>query len=151
MDGNGIMDEIRGLLSQGISAPEIARQGYASSTVYRVQRDLRRKLGRLGSSGSSVPGWDDWVKLEAENQQLNQRIESLERQLAATSPVVELVDKLEAKLEEVAVQQKQQRQDMAAVEALVGKIDGELDDLAKLHKDDVLFGIGEPKWQRRPG
>ena len=34
MDGNGIMDEIRELLSQGISAPEIARQGYASSTVY---------------------------------------------------------------------------------------------------------------------
>ena len=31
------------------------------------------------------------------------------------------------------------------------EIDGELDDLAKLHKDDVLFGIGEPQWQRRSG
>ncbi len=154
MDGNGIMDEIRELLSQGLSAPEIARKGYASSTVYRVQRDRRRKLGRPISPTPghrpSIPGWEDWGKLAAENQRLNQRIESLEGRLAEISPVAEWVDKLEATLGEVAARQQQLLQDMAAVQARVDRIDGELDGLAKLYQDDVI-GWGGPKWQRRPG
>ena len=49
--GIGVMQAIRELLSQGFNAAEIIAQGYAPSTVYRVQRDTRRKSGLNGNSG----------------------------------------------------------------------------------------------------
>ncbi len=160
MDDNGIMEQIRGWLSQGLSAPEIIHKGYASSTVYRVQRDVRRKVRALGLSlpgnGISPPGLDYWGKLEAENRRLNQRIESLESQLAEVisevdaSPSPEGVEEIRQTLEEVVTRLEQMRRDVAAVQAKTGKIDGELDDLAKLYQDDLLFGVGDPKWRRRP-
>ncbi len=44
---------------------------------------------------------------------------------------------------------EQMQRDITAVQARIGKMDGELDDLAKLYQDDVLLGIGDPKWRRR--
>lgn len=29
------------------------------------------------------------------------------------------------------------------------RIDGELDNLALVYREELLFGIGNPKWQRR--
>jgi hypothetical protein len=43
MSNNGIMDQIRNLLSQGKSSREIIQLGYAAGTVYKVQRQLRPK------------------------------------------------------------------------------------------------------------
>jgi hypothetical protein len=51
MNENGTMQSIRDLFSQGFNAAEIIAQGYAPSTVYRVQRDTRRKSGLNGNSG----------------------------------------------------------------------------------------------------
>ena len=50
MESAGIMEQVRGLLSQGLKAPEIIAQGYAPSTVFGVQRNLRKKQGLLGTS-----------------------------------------------------------------------------------------------------
>ncbi len=161
MDSTGVMDQIREWLSQGLSAPEIIHKGYASSTVYRVQRDFRRKVRALGSSlpgnGISPLGLDYWGKLEADNRQLNQRIESLESRVAEVtrkadaSPSGDWVKELQNALGEVVTRQEQIMRDMAVVQARLDQIDRDLDNLAKVYKDDVLFGIGEPKWQRRPG
>ncbi len=52
-------------------------------------------------------------------------------------------------LGEVVTRQEQMLRDIAAVQARIGKIDGELDDLAQLYKEDLLLGMGKPKWRRR--
>jgi hypothetical protein len=41
MNSNGIMEEIRNLLSQGTSSTEAIALGYKPSTVYKAQRQLR--------------------------------------------------------------------------------------------------------------
>jgi DNA repair exonuclease SbcCD ATPase subunit len=43
MLGNGIMEEIRNLLSQGKSSSEVIALGYKPPTVYKVRRQLRKK------------------------------------------------------------------------------------------------------------
>ncbi len=159
MNDNGVMEQIRGWLSQGLSAPEIIQKGYASSTVYRVQRDVRRKVRALASSlpgnGTSPPGLDYWGKLEADNRRLNQQIESLDSRFAEVvskadaSPWQKWLEEMRKTLGEVVTRQEQMQRDITAVQARIGKMDGELDDLAKLYQDDVLLGIGDPKWRRR--
>jgi uncharacterized protein YoaH (UPF0181 family) len=41
MASNGIMEDIRNLLSQGMSSAEVIALGYKPPTVYKVQRQLR--------------------------------------------------------------------------------------------------------------
>jgi hypothetical protein len=43
MESTGIMQQVRELLCQGRSSGEIIKRGYAPGTVYRVQREMRRK------------------------------------------------------------------------------------------------------------
>jgi DNA-binding CsgD family transcriptional regulator len=43
MPSNSIMQEIRKLLSQGKSSSEVIALGYKPPTVYKVQRQLRKK------------------------------------------------------------------------------------------------------------
>jgi hypothetical protein len=43
MESTGIMQQVRELLCQGLSSGEIIKRGYAPGTVYRVQREMRRK------------------------------------------------------------------------------------------------------------
>ena len=159
MDGNGIMQEVRGLLTQGLSVPEIIGQGYAPSTVYRVQRDNRRKLGipvdaRHGG-GTSTRGLEYWVHLVTETQRLNQRLDSLERQLTAVAeaatagPLWDRVAELQRTLEDIATCQKQMLRELDEEKAMIGKFNSELDDLAQLFKDELWLGVGEPRWRRR--
>ncbi len=159
MDGNGIMQDVRELLSQGLTVPEIIAKGYAPSTVYRVQRDNRRKLGFSSNSrhgnGGSTRSLDYWGQLEAENQRLNQRIESLEMRLAEVdrkadaSPMAGQVTEMQQMLDEVVTNQEQMLRELAVVKARVGKVDEELDDLAVVFRDELLLGVGEPRWRRR--
>ena len=159
MSNNGIMEEIRGLLSEGRSAPEIIGKGFAPSTVYTVQRDTRRKSGAYGISRygnrASGCGLEHWGQVEAENQRLNVRLDSLERQLAAVaeeataSPLWDRVDELQRTMEEIATCQEQITRELRAEKAIIGKIDAELDALAQVYKDERWFG--NAKWQRRSG
>ncbi len=43
MPGNSVMQEIRDLLSQGKPSSEVIALGYKPPTVYKVQRQLRKK------------------------------------------------------------------------------------------------------------
>jgi|GEM_PF-5743626 len=43
MENKGIMADIRELLAQGRSSGEVVAEGFAASTVYKVQRQLRKK------------------------------------------------------------------------------------------------------------
>jgi hypothetical protein len=95
MDENGIMHSIRDLFSQGFNAAEIIAEGYAPSTVYRVQRGTRRKSGLNGNSGyckgSTSYGPEHLGHLEADNQRLRLRLDAMEKQLAAIAEQETLV------------------------------------------------------------
>ena len=79
MESSGIMERVRELLSQGLNSSEIIAQGYAASTVYGVQRKLRRQQGRLGTSfqtGPNSPGYQ--ARMVSENRWLRRRVVALE-------------------------------------------------------------------------
>jgi hypothetical protein len=157
MSENGIMQDIRELLYKGQNVPEIIAQGYAPSTVYRVQRDTRLKSGVFRNSSyrkkSTSCRLEYWGPLEAENLRLNQRLDALESQLAVVgedSDVGSLWDGLEdlqQALDKIATRQEQITRQIQAHNAIIGQIDTELDTLAQVFKKDVW--LGEPKWQRQ--
>jgi DNA repair ATPase RecN len=157
MNENGIMQAIRELLSQGFDAAEIIAQGYAPSTVYRVQRDTRRKLTSAITPYHKVStnhGLEHLGDLEADNQRLHQRLDFLESQLSAISeqadvgPVWEQLEERQRSLEKIATQQEQITRQIQAHNAIIGKIDAELDALAQVFKDETW--LGNPKWRRQP-
>jgi hypothetical protein len=154
---NGIMQNIRDLFSNGFNAAEIIAQGYAPSTVYRVQRDTRRKSGRNGNSayrkGSTNYGLEQLGHLETDNQRIHQRLDSLESQLSAiseeadASPLWDRLEELQSSLEKIATRQEQITRQLQAHNAIIGRIDAELDALARVFKDETW--LGNPKWQRQ--
>jgi hypothetical protein len=157
MNENGIMQNIRELLSQGVGAPEIIAQGYAPSTVYRVQRDTRRKSGLNGNSGyrkgSSNYGLEQLGHLEVENQRLHLRLDSMEKQLAGMAeeadigPLWDCLEEVQRSLKTIATRQEQITRQLQAHNEIIGKIDAELDALARAFKEETWFG--NPKWQRQ--
>jgi hypothetical protein len=157
MNENGIMHNIRDLFSQGFDAAEIIAQGYAPSTVYRVQRDARRRSGLNGNSGhykgSTSHGLKHWGHLDAENQRLHLRLDLLEKRLTgiAEDPDVaalwDRIEELQRSLETIATRQEQITRQLQAHNAIIGKIDAELDALAQVFKDETW--LGKPKWQRQ--
>jgi hypothetical protein len=157
MTENGIMQSIRDLFSQGFNAARIIAQGYAPSTVYRVQRDTRRKAGVYGNSRyrnrTSTCGLEYWRHLEGENQRLHLRLDELGSQLAAIAEqgdvgsLWEALEDLQQTLEKIATRQEQITRQLQTHNAIIGKIDAELDALAQVFKEDVW--LGEPKWQRQ--
>jgi DNA repair exonuclease SbcCD ATPase subunit len=117
--GTGIMAEIRDLLSQGKSSSEVIALGYKPSTVYKVQRQLRKSgkdnIKALHLKNSLIPVAGP-PQLHAENADLQQRIATLEAELAeAASLRSELdlarshIDELEAEAHRVQGLQDQVR------------------------------------------
>src|SRR5919106_3655936 len=141
MNENGIMQNIRDLFSQGFNAADIIAQGYAPSTVYRVQRDTRRKSGLNGNSGyrkeSTNYRLEQLGYLEADNQRLHQRMDSMEKQLAGVAeeadvgPLWDRLEELQRFLDKIATRQEQITRQLQAHNAIIGKIDAELDALAR--------------------
>ena len=79
MESSGIMEQVRGLLSQGLNSSEIIAQGYAASTVYGVQRKLRKQQGLLGNSFHTGPNSEGYLsRMASENRWLRRRVEALE-------------------------------------------------------------------------
>jgi hypothetical protein len=157
MNENGIMQAIRDLFSQGLNAAEIIAQGYAPSTVYRVQRDTRRKSRLNGNSGhhkgSTSYGLEHLGHLEADNRRLHLRLDSLESQLAAIAKEADVgllwdrLEELQRALEKLATRHEQITRELQAQNAIIRKIDAELDALAQVFKDESW--LGNPKWQRQ--
>ena len=84
MDHPGAMQQIRDLLLRHLDSGELIASGYASSTVYRVQRQLRR-AGQLAgpipvaSPNRSVKSASERESVESENRRLRAEIEQLRR------------------------------------------------------------------------
>jgi hypothetical protein len=81
MNSNGIMEEIRNLLSQGTSSTEAIALGYKPSTVYKAQRQLRQSPPKTDQPLAQVLvtnlGSEAWSDLRTENTHLRQELESL--------------------------------------------------------------------------
>lgn len=157
MNENGIMQDIRDLFSQGFNAAEIIAQGYAPSTVYGVQRDTRRKSGPNGNSAYNKASTSHGLKhlgyLEGDRQRLHQRLDALESRLsdiaeqADVGPLWDGLEELQRTLEKIATREDQMTRQLQTHNAIIGKIDAELDALAQVFKDDTW--LGNPKWRRQ--
>ena len=156
MERSGIMEQVRGLLSQGLNSSEIIAQGYAASTVYGVQRKLRRQQGLLGNSFQTGPNSQGYLaRMASENRWLRRRVEALEDRAQDIGespglPLSQRFEDLEKELEHLIARQNQIVQAVGQVQGWADRVDGEMDDLALVYRDELIFGIGEPKWKRRP-
>ena len=156
MTSNGIMEDIRGLLAQEMSAVEIISEGYAPSKVYRVQREVRRKSGLFPAVGSgnreSNWGLEYSARLERDIGRLQGQLAAMESRVAEleeAEPTGQLGDRIAEFQEAMAEIQTRQEQiigELRLEKALIGKIDSELDALAKVFEDDSW--TGNPKWRR---
>ena len=154
---SGIMEQIRGFLFQGLNAPEIIAQGYAASTVYGVQRKHRKQQGLLGNSspsGTTGPGYQ--VRTTSENRWLRKRVEALEERgtdglgECGGSELLQRVEDMARESAQLLARQKQIVQAVGQMQGWADRVDGELDDLAIVYQDELWFGVGDPKWKRRP-
>ena len=150
MTSNGIMAEIKDLLQQGLSSREIIAKGYAASTVYRVQSNVRGRSRHAPTATPMLVTFDPEYQAEraAETVQLRQKVGELETQL--TKLVVES-ERHRSQIQEIETTAKVARDQgqrfLDKVSAVVNKIDGELDDLAMVYEDNKnLFSA--PAWQR---
>ena len=157
MESTGIMGQVRGLLSQGLRSSEIIAQGYAASTVYGVQRKLRKQQGLLGNGFLPGPNGQGYQsRMASENRWLRKRVEALEDRTAEGSghsdgsPLLQRLEDLESQLAQLLARQKQIVQAVGQVQGWADRVDGELDDLALMYQQELWFGVGEPKWKRRP-
>ena len=151
MESSGIMEQVRGLLSQGLNSSEIIAQGYAASTVYGVQRKIRRQQGLLGNSFQTGPNSQGYLaRMASENRWLRRRVEALEDRAQDIGengdlPLSQRFEDLEKELEHLIARQNQIVQAVGQVQGWADRVDGELNDLALAYREDLIFGIGEPK------
>ena len=159
MTSNGIMEDIRGLLSQEMSAAEIISEGYAPSTVYRVRREAQRKSGMYQAAGSgsrgSACGLEYSTRLESDIRWLQRQLADMAGRLSelesaeSTGQLWDRIHEFQEALSEVQSRQEQIIGELRLEKALLGKIDSELDNLAQVYKD--MDWSGQEKWKRLPG
>ncbi len=84
MDSTGIMEQIREHIAQGKKSGELIRMGYAPGTVYKVQRQMRRRASRAvlsqGKNGLyvDVSAAGKMQLCEEENKKLYEKVTQLE-------------------------------------------------------------------------
>ncbi len=130
MLGNGIMQEIRTLLSQGKSSGEVIALGYKPPTVYKVQRQLKRKgqdnrgapVQRIAQGLVANADTEALADLEAENWELRRRAEMLEAQLSEANSLRFQVDQAQARIEELESEAQQAEALRAQLIALRGEV-----------------------------
>ena len=76
MESNGVMQEIRELLTSGKTALEVITDGFSSSTTYKCQKQLRRQ-----GFGRGSPRGEVLVHQEVVSPMLRQEVERLQDQL----------------------------------------------------------------------
>ena len=100
MNTNGIMEDIRNLLNEGKPSAEVIGLGYAQSTVYKAQRQLRKASYRTDQPVTQVlvtnMASEGWSELREENSKLRQQMSQLE---ALTEEITAERDTLKEELE----------------------------------------------------
>ena len=71
MRTNGIMEDIRSLLNEGKASADVIALGYAPSSVYKAQRQLRKATDRTDQPVTQVlvtnMASEGWSELREEN------------------------------------------------------------------------------------
>ncbi len=82
MNTSGIMEDIRNLLNEGRSSAEVIALGYAPSSVYKAQRQLRKATDRADQPVTQVlvtnMAPERWLELREENTKLRLQVSQLE-------------------------------------------------------------------------
>ena len=105
MNTNGIMEDIRSLLNEGRSSADVIALGYAPSSVYKAQRQLRKTTGRTDQPVTQVlvtnMASEGWSELREENARLRQQVSLLEEMTAERDALREELDLAQSRIEEL--------------------------------------------------
>ena len=121
MNANGIMEDIRSLLKEGRSSAEVITVGYAPSSVYKAQRQLRKATGRTDQPVTQVLVANiasaDLSELREENTKLRQQLSLLEEMTAERDTLREELELAQSRVEDLKeeARQAQQLRDRLAV------------------------------------
>jgi myosin heavy subunit len=109
MNRNGVMEEIRSLLSEGRSSTETIALGYKPSTVYKAQRQLGKSASVSGPPVTTQVlvtnmASEDSTRLREENQALQEQVSSLAEVTAEKDSFREELDLALTQIEELAIE-----------------------------------------------
>ena len=123
MNTTGIMEDIRSLLNEGRSSAEVIALGYAPSSVYKAQRQLRKATDRTDQPVTQVlvtnMASDGWAELREENTKLRLQVSVLEELTAERDTLREELELAGSRIEDLeakASQAKQLRDRLASIE-----------------------------------
>ena len=123
MNTDGIMENIRNLLNEGRSSAEVIALGYAPSSVYKAQRQLRKPTDRTDQPVTHVlvtnMASEGWSELREENAKLRQQVSLLEEVTSERDTLGEELELAQSRIEELeanASQAQQLRDRLAAIE-----------------------------------
>ena len=158
MNTNGIMEEIRSLLNEGRSSAEVIALGYAPSSVYKAQRQLRKATVRTDQPMTQVlvtnMASEGWLELREENSKLSQQVSLLEEVAAERDTLREELELAQSSIEDLeakASQVQQLRDRLAAIEP-EARAAGELRQKVKVldhqvrHTNATMLGTIPPPW-----
>ncbi len=123
MNTTGIMEDIRSLLKEGRSSTEAIALGYAPSSVYKAQRQLRKTTDRTDQPVTQVVvtnmASEGWSELREENAKLRQQMSLQEEISAERDALREELELARSRIEELEAkvgQAQQLRDRLAAIE-----------------------------------
>ena len=132
MNANGIMEDIRSRLNEGRSSAEVIASGYAPSSVYKAQRQLRKATDRTDQPVTQVlvtnMASEGWSELRKENAKLRQQVSLLEELTAERDALREELDLAQSRIEDLKAEESQAQQlrdRLAAIEP-EARVAGEL-------------------------
>ncbi len=123
MSTKGIMEDIRSLLNEGKASADVIALGYAPSSVYKAQRQLRKVTDRTEQPVTQVlvnnMASEGWSELREENNKLHQQVSLLEEMTAERDTLREELESAGGRIEELeakASQAQQLRDRLSAIE-----------------------------------
>jgi hypothetical protein len=123
MDTKGVMQQIREHLAQGKSSQEVIALGYAPGSVYKVQRQLRRRNeekeepAARSTAEAQVPVVNSEVlirmeRLETENAELRTQMVDLLQEVKRVTSLQYQLDQLQRGFEKLVIEVMQSQQEI---------------------------------------
>src|SRR5918996_4978920 len=122
-DERGSMHQIREHLEQGKSSQEVIALGYAPGSVYKIQRQLRRRRegkeepAARSTAEAQVPVVNNEVlirmeRLETENAELRTQMAALLQEVKRVASLHSQLDQLQRRLEKLGTEATQSQQEI---------------------------------------
>jgi hypothetical protein len=123
MDTKGVLQQIREYLAQGKSSQEVIALGYAPGSVYKIQRQLRRRSegkeepAARSTAEAQVPVVNNEVlirmeRLETENAELRTQMAELLQEVKRVASLHSQLDQLQRRLEKLGTEATQSQQEI---------------------------------------